>query len=164
MQVMIYRTSDAISLIFFKLMFFFDEFQPGKTRYRAGKTKDAVMPARVFHELENMMVLNSAVKRNETDTKTVISMIHVLDPHNDPGIVIGFPLMCSNPTVLIHNHETRVSLCCDEAGKELQEGEVGQERPEEKKAFEYFLQIIRKVVGECIGNEMQSRSGTAPMT
>lgn len=154
MQIMVYKPADAISLIFFKLMFFFDDFQPGNTRYSAGKAKDIFLPARVFDALGEAKFLNSAVKRNEADTETVISMLHALGPDNEAGIVIGFPLIRTKPMIYICNSDGGIRFCGDNACRELREGDTGEEYLEEKEALEFLLQKINAVISECTGNDI----------
>lgn len=153
MQIMVYKPADAINLIFFRLMFYFDEFQPGITRYRTGKGKAYILPARFFGEEKKVKLLNSAAKRNASNTAAVIRMMHILDEDNDEGIIIEFPLMYSKPMVCIGNVENSVSLTGDESCKELREGAAGNERPEEKEAFDFLLWKINEVIAECSGNK-----------
>ena len=78
---------------------------------------------------------------------------YILDEDNDEGIIIEFPLMYSKPMVCIGNVENSVSLTGDESCKELREGTAGNERPEEKDAFEFLLRKINEVIAECSGNK-----------
>lgn len=146
MDISIVKAPDVIDLIFFKLMFFFDEFQPGNTIYRSGE-KGLPKRLETLCKMTNSTAIRSAVKRNLND-ESVIGMMQVIDSDQEAGVILEFPLFTDKPRVIIkESGKEKVAFAGDDACRELREGPES----EEQEAFEFILKKVNEIIAECTG-------------
>ena len=149
-MIYVARPTETLDLIFFKLMFYFDEFQPGKTRFwnPESSKKKPILP--FDFEVPEGVVKKLAIKSNETDDHPVICMAHVFDPDDSVcAIIMTFPLMPYVPQLIIKQTNNGVGLGCDEGGRNLT---TDMSKSEAREAFTFFIEKIKVIVAECTGN------------
>lgn len=160
MNIAIQNGNDAIHMIFYKAMFYFDDFQPGLSMFHTGKfniknigesDRATVEALNQFMQSMKCGVKSAAFKLNEAGD-VAIEMMHVSDSDGDESVVIEFPMMTGKPKLCIGAQQNGIAVTGDEATFKLRCGSVGEEKPEEKEALEFFLKALDKIVSECTGN------------
>lgn len=145
-------SKDTIELIFYKLLFYFDKFQPGDVWFWADEfpARPEKMPADIDIPLSITKKMMFKLGDGGTEAGAAIAMAHINDPEGDfHGIVVEFPKIPYAPKIFIKDNETGVGVGCDGQALKLKSD---MSKSDEREAFEFFIHKISSVVSECTGN------------
>lgn len=146
---MIYITapSNAIELIFYKLMFYFDKFQPGDIRFGIGLSDFTKMPVDVDIPTD---VAKKLMFKLGPEDEIAIAMAQIEDEDNDfKGLILLFPKIPYTPKIVVKENGAGVGLGCDDAALRLRSD---MSKADAREAFEFFITKISAIVSECTGN------------
>ena len=152
--------NETIDLIFFKLMFYFDLFQPGDIRFWNTANHIGRKPILKFDPPISIdHAKKIAVKSGEGQDAPIIFMAHVYDyDENVHAIIIVFSRLAYEPQLIVKETDRSIGLGCDEGGHKLRND---MSKTEEKEAFEFFIQIVKSIITECTGNLRLPETGEA---
>lgn len=162
MNIAVQHPNDAIHMIFFKLMFYFDEFQPGGSMYHHGlidvsaiegdEQRKAAVAINAFltNNIEGR-IRATFLKLSESGN-VVIFMSYSIDEDGWGNVTMCFQKMTGKPHLNICAREQGVAVAGDESSYNLRCGNVGKEKPEEKEALEFLIGKLDEIISECTGN------------
>lgn len=162
MNVAVQHPNDVMHMIFFKLMFYFDEFQPGWSTYHHGlmdvstvegdeQRKAATAINALFTNNIEGNIRATFLKVSESGDPAIF-MSYSIDENGWGNVTMCFPKMTGKPYLNIGARKRGVAVAGDEASYNLRCGNVGKEKPEEKEALEFLIDKLDEIISECTGN------------
>lgn len=162
MNIAVQHPNDAMNMIFFKLMFYFDEFQPGMSMYHHGLID---VPAVEGDEQQKAAAAINALFTNNIEGNLratflkvsesgdpAIFMCYSIDENGWGDVTMCFPKMTGKPYLNICARRQGVAVAGNEATYNLRCGNVGKEKPEEKEALEFLIDKLDEIISEVTGN------------
>jgi hypothetical protein len=162
MNIAVQHPNDAMHIIFFKLILYFDEFQPGGSMYHYGlidvstaenderRKAAAAINALFTNNIEGQ--LRATFLKVSESGDPAIFMSYSIDENGWGNVTMCFPKMTGKPHLNICARAQGVAVAGDEASYNLRCGNVGKEKPEEKEAFEFLIGKLNEIISECTGN------------
>lgn len=145
-NIVVRRSKDIITLIFYKVLFWLDDFQPGQEIFES----DTPGSLQTIAKMTGSKIIHTAQKRTESGSDPVINMMMIDDGEGERGVILEFCKFTDKPKIIIKESDgTGVAFAGDDGCRELREGPD----TEEKEAFEFFIGRINEIVAECTGND-----------
>lgn len=162
MNIAVQHPNDAMHIIFFQLMLYFDEFQPGGSTYHHGlidvstvegdeQRKAATAINALFTNNVGGHIRATFLKFSESGDPAIF-MSYSIDENGWGNVTMCFPKMTGTPYLNICAKKQGIAVAGDEASYNLRCGNVGKEKPEEREALEFLISKLDEIISESTGN------------